>query len=90
MIDVRRTLEECPLHDRRLMEMHYLEGYTSKELGKKTGCTAVAVRVRLLRARRKLAAELRPEQEAQPENRAAESARRRHQSHESNELKIAA
>jgi DNA-directed RNA polymerase specialized sigma24 family protein len=44
--------------------MTYIEGYTSTEIGKQTGSTPVAVRVRLLRARRKLAAELQPERNA--------------------------
>ena len=60
-IDLHRTLEKCDSQDRELLEGHYLEGYTSEELGHKTGCTAVAVRVRLLRVRRKLVATLRPE-----------------------------
>ena len=59
-IDLRRTLEKCDDRDRELLVGQYLEGYTSEELGEKTGCTAVAVRVRLLRVRRKLVASLRP------------------------------
>jgi RNA polymerase sigma factor (sigma-70 family) len=59
-IDLHRTLERCDARDRALLEGHYLEGYTSEELGAKTGCTAVAVRVRLLRVRRKLDVALRP------------------------------
>ncbi len=59
-IDLHRTLERCDARDRALLEGHYLEGYTSEELGERTGCTAVAVRVRLLRVRRKLDASLRP------------------------------
>jgi RNA polymerase sigma factor (sigma-70 family) len=58
-IDLHRTLEKCDARDRELLEGHYLEGYTSEELGQKSGCTAVAVRVRLLRMRRKLATALR-------------------------------
>jgi RNA polymerase sigma factor (sigma-70 family) len=57
-IDLYRTLEQCNARDRELLEWHYLEGYTSEELGQKTGCTAVAVRVRLLRVRRRLGAAL--------------------------------
>lgn len=60
-IDLHRTLEKCDARDRELLEGHYLEGYTSEELGAKTGCTAVAVRVRLLRVRRKLDGMLRPD-----------------------------
>ena len=59
-IDLHRMLERCDARDRALLEGHYLEGYTSEELGAKTGCTAVAVRVRLLRVRRKLDLALRP------------------------------
>jgi RNA polymerase sigma factor (sigma-70 family) len=60
-IDLHRTLEKCEARDRDLLEKHYLEGYNSEELAHKTGCTAVAVRVRLLRVRRKIQAMLRPE-----------------------------
>jgi RNA polymerase sigma factor (sigma-70 family) len=62
-IDLHRTLEKCEARDRQLLEKHYLEGYSSEELAQKTGCTAVAVRVRLLRARRRLSTMLRPERE---------------------------
>lgn len=75
-IDVRRTLEQCEGRDRMLLEKHYLEGYTSKELGEKTGCTPVAVRVRLLRARRKLGAVLRPERQKKSERDEAHAAER--------------
>jgi RNA polymerase sigma factor (sigma-70 family) len=64
-IDLHRTLERCDARDRRLLEGHYLEGYTSEELGRKTGCSAVAVRVRLLRVRRKLVAALKPDRKRQ-------------------------
>lgn len=63
-IDVRRTLANCPSRDRRLIEMTYIEGYTSAEVGKQMDSTPVAVRVRLLRARRRLAAQLQPERNA--------------------------
>jgi RNA polymerase sigma factor (sigma-70 family) len=59
-IDLRRTLDRCETRDRELLIGHYLEGYTSEELGARTGCTAVAVRVRLLRMRRRLDDALRP------------------------------
>jgi RNA polymerase sigma-70 factor, ECF subfamily len=54
LIDVARALEKCAPADREMIEKHYLAGYTSAELGQQRGCTAVAVRVRLLRARRRL------------------------------------
>ena len=53
-IDVGRALEKCLPADREMLEKHYLAGYTSEELGRQRGCTAVAVRVRLLRARRRI------------------------------------
>jgi RNA polymerase sigma-70 factor (ECF subfamily) len=68
-IDLHRTLERCAARDRQLLEKHYLEGYSSEELAEKTGCTAVAVRVRLLRVRRKLDAMLRPEPESRHRSR---------------------
>lgn len=53
-IDVRRALATCAPADREMLEKHYLAGYTSAELGRQKGCTAVAVRVRLFRARRRI------------------------------------
>ncbi len=53
-IDVDRALANCAPADREILEKHYLAGYTSEELGRQRGCTAVAVRVRLLRARRRI------------------------------------
>lgn len=53
-IDVRRALAKCAPADREMLEKHYVAGYTSAELGRQRGCTAVAVRVRLLRARRRI------------------------------------
>jgi DNA-directed RNA polymerase specialized sigma24 family protein len=70
-IDLRRTLEKCDALDRELLEGHYIEGYTSEELGAKTGCTAVAVRVRLLRLRRKLCSSLRPDQTVRARSRSS-------------------
>jgi DNA-directed RNA polymerase specialized sigma24 family protein len=37
-----------------MLEKHYVAGYTSAELGQEMGCTPVAVRVRVLRARRRI------------------------------------
>jgi RNA polymerase sigma-70 factor (ECF subfamily) len=53
-IDIGRALAKCAPTDREMIEKHYLAGYTSAELGQQRGCTAVAVRVRLLRARRRI------------------------------------
>jgi len=71
-IDLHRTLERCDARDRALLEGHYLEGYTSEELGQKTGCTAVAVRVRLLRVRRRLDETLRPDRKSRARSRQSE------------------
>jgi RNA polymerase sigma factor (sigma-70 family) len=76
-IDLHRTLETCEARDRQLLEKHYLEGYSSEELAKRTGCTAVAVRVRLLRVRRKLDAMLRPEREVRNRPRQGQQGRLR-------------
>jgi len=62
-IDLDRSLEKCGARDRQLLEEHYLEGYTSEELARRTGCTPVAVRVRLMRVRRRLGGMLRPGRE---------------------------
>jgi RNA polymerase sigma factor (sigma-70 family) len=72
-IDLRRTLEKCDERDRALLEGHYLAGYTSEELGEQHGCTAVAVRVRLLRMRRKLDGLLRPGRKKQTRSHGAEN-----------------
>lgn len=54
-IDVRKGLERCTPEDRDLLESYYVQGFTSKELGRKKHCSAEAVRVRVLRAKRRLA-----------------------------------
>jgi RNA polymerase sigma-70 factor (ECF subfamily) len=53
-IDVQRALSKCAPADREMLEKHYVAGYTSAELGQEMGCTPVAVRVRVLRARRRI------------------------------------
>ena len=53
-IDVRCALAKCAPADRDMIEKTYLAGYTSAELGQQRGCTPVAVRVRLLRVRRRI------------------------------------
>ncbi len=59
-IDLRRSLQTCRPSDRRILERHYLEGLTSYEIARQSGCTPVAARVRLLRARRRLRHLLQP------------------------------
>jgi RNA polymerase sigma-70 factor (ECF subfamily) len=53
-IDVRRILAGCKEYDRSILREHYLEGYGSQEIAKRNGSTAGAIRVRILRARRRL------------------------------------
>lgn len=53
-IDARRILAGCEEYDRSILREYYLEGYSSREIAKRNDSTANAVRVRLLRARRRL------------------------------------
>ena len=53
-IDCDRILSQCSSADRALLLGSYVVGYTSGELGRLLGCSAVAVRVRLVRLRRRL------------------------------------
>jgi RNA polymerase sigma factor (sigma-70 family) len=59
-IDIRRALAKCAPADREIFEKFYLAGYTSAELGGQNGCTDIAIRVRLLRLRRRLRETLQP------------------------------
>jgi RNA polymerase sigma factor (sigma-70 family) len=59
-IDIRMGLGQCTLEDRELLESYYLEGYTSRELGEKKHCSSEAIRVRVLRAKRRFIAFLEP------------------------------
>ena len=51
-IDIRGILKTCKQHDRLVLERHYIEGYTVREIATAHGWTETAVRIRLLRARR--------------------------------------
>ena len=53
-VDCQRLLARCSHPDRELIEEHYVAGYTSAELGRRLGCSDAAVRVRLMRLRRRL------------------------------------
>lgn len=57
-VDVELSLSCCSEEDRRLLREYYMEGYTSAELAKRRRCSPVAVRVRLMRARRAIKAGL--------------------------------
>ncbi len=53
-IDAERILKECKPNDRLVLEEHYIDGYNTTEIARLQGCSETAVRIRLLRARRKL------------------------------------
>lgn len=55
-VEMRMRIAELPEPDRELIYMAYWEGLTGSEIGQILGCSAGAVRVRLLRARKKLKA----------------------------------
>jgi len=57
-IDVERMLQECRPNDRSVLEKHYIEGYKATEIAQLQGCSETAVRIRLLRARRKIQSHL--------------------------------
>ncbi len=48
----------CQPEEKRLLSLHYVSGYSSGEIAKKLGCSALAVRLRLMRVRRKIDANL--------------------------------
>jgi DNA-directed RNA polymerase specialized sigma24 family protein len=51
-IDLARVIEVCRPKDRGLLTQHFIYGFDSAEIARRTGCTATAVRLRLMRARR--------------------------------------
>jgi RNA polymerase sigma factor (sigma-70 family) len=51
-------LEKCSPTDRALLRKHYLAGFTSSEIAQHLNCSAVTVRVRLLRLRRRMQTEM--------------------------------
>lgn len=58
-LDAAKVLNSCRQKDRSLLQLHYLYGYTTGEIGDRVGLSSTAVRVRLLRARRGLQKRLR-------------------------------
>jgi len=51
-IDAQDVLKICKETDRLLLQRHYIEGYTVREIATAQGSTETAVRIRLFRARR--------------------------------------
>lgn len=57
---IRHLLQRLPMQDREVLYLAYWEDLTGSEIAAILGCSAVAVRVRLMRARKKLKAMLEP------------------------------
>ena len=55
-LEIRRLLRASKGTDRLVLTRHYLEGYSMEEIAHAHGWTVMAVRIRMLRARRKVAA----------------------------------
>ena len=53
-MDVQRAVDGCTRAEQEMIEGHYWAGYTSLELALDKGCTPGAVRIRLMRIRRRL------------------------------------
>ena len=56
-IEVRRILDLCPKRDRALLEKS-LEGYSAEEMAKDEGISSTGIRVRMLRIRQGIRAQL--------------------------------
>lgn len=53
-VDAHRMFEGCSETEKELLQLYYLEGYTSQELSSTFGLSAVGVRVRLTRLKKNL------------------------------------
>lgn len=60
-LDAGRIFDECTADERKLLELYYLEGFTSQELSGEFGLSAVGVRVRLTRLKKDLVGRLHPD-----------------------------
>jgi DNA-directed RNA polymerase specialized sigma24 family protein len=56
-LELRRMLDRCSHRDRRLLERN-LEGYSAEEIAREAGITSTGIRVRLLRIRNSLRAQM--------------------------------
>ena len=56
-MDVGRILRFCCPHDRALLELQ-MQGWTTKEIARREGVTTTAIRIRLLRARRRVRSQI--------------------------------
>jgi RNA polymerase sigma factor (sigma-70 family) len=73
-IDAGRLFDECTADERKLLEMYYLEGFTSQELSGELGLSAVGVRVRLTRLKKDLITRVHPGAGPQPQYFSAQAA----------------
>lgn len=64
--DLAELLAHCSKDDRKLLVMHYMEGWTSNELAPTLGISPVSVRVRLLRIKQSLRDTLQLDTSPQP------------------------
>jgi RNA polymerase sigma factor (sigma-70 family) len=53
-IDAKTVLEICKQRDRDILENRYLQGMKVREIAQRTGSSEIAIRIRLLRAKRNL------------------------------------
>ena len=55
-LDAAKLLHTCSDSDRHMLEQHYVQGYNVREIADQFGCSHVALRLRLMRAKRKITA----------------------------------
>lgn len=53
-LDAEALMQECSDRDRRILKKFYVEGYESREIAEATDSSAGAIRIRLMRARRRM------------------------------------
>jgi DNA-directed RNA polymerase specialized sigma24 family protein len=56
-LEVRRMLDRCPARDRQLLEKS-LEGYSAEEIARDEGISSTGIRVRMLRIRQGIRAQI--------------------------------
>jgi RNA polymerase sigma-70 factor (ECF subfamily) len=53
-LDLENMLNQCRESEHRILKLRYIQGYKTRELAKRFGCSETAVRVKLFRARKSL------------------------------------
>ncbi|MDZ4798208.1 MAG: RNA polymerase sigma factor [Bryobacteraceae bacterium] len=66
VLEVARRMKACSAEQRTLLEGFYLNGDSVQDIANRTACSEVAVRIRLHRARQRLAQVGRPERSTGP------------------------